>query len=41
MRKTGVDHSPQINIAGWAHVAFSVGSKALVNEKTERQRTDS
>ncbi|KAF6569828.1 VOC family protein [Paenibacillus sp. SEL3] len=36
MRKTGVDHSPQINITGWAHVAFSVGSKALVNEKTEQ-----
>jgi lactoylglutathione lyase len=36
MRKTGVDHSPQINITGWAHVAFSVGSKARVNEKTEQ-----
>lgn len=34
MRKVGVDREAQNDIIGWAHVAFSLGSKEKVNELT-------
>lgn len=38
MQKTGVDQLQAENMTGWAHVAFSVGSKEKVNQKTEQLR---
>lgn len=36
MRKTGVDQLQAENMIGWAHVAFSVGSKKQVDQKTKQ-----
>lgn len=38
MRKTGINQLQAENMTGWAHVAFSVGSKEPVNYKTEQLR---
>ncbi|WP_066051578.1 VOC family protein [Robertmurraya korlensis] len=36
MRKTGVDKEDGADRIGWAHVAFSLGSKEKVNELTAK-----
>lgn len=36
MRKTGVGQLQAENIIGWAHVAFSVGSKEQADQKTKQ-----
>ncbi len=33
-----VDHEKELNRTGYAHIAFSVGSKEKVNELTKRLR---
>lgn len=35
MRKTGIDNEPNLDIIGYAHMAFSVGSEERVNELTK------
>ncbi len=39
--KGGIDEAPLQNMTGWAHLAFSAGSKERVNELTETfKKTD-
>lgn len=40
MRKSGIDKEDWDNRIGWAHIAFSLGSKESVNQLTERLQTD-
>lgn len=40
MKKVGIDKESQPDQLGWAHVAFSVGSKEEVDILTERLRND-
>lgn len=35
MRKKGIENKPNLNITGYAHMAFSVGSEERVNELTK------
>ncbi|MGE7887114.1 VOC family protein [Bacillus cereus] len=35
MRKKGIENKPNLNITGYAHIAFSVGSEERVNELTK------
>lgn len=36
MRRKGIDKKKQADITGWAHIAFSLGSKEAVDEMTIR-----
>ncbi|AJK67463.1 MULTISPECIES: VOC family protein [Bacillus] len=40
MKKGGIDEVPSQNMTGWAHLAFSTGSKERVNELTETFKND-
>ncbi|AIU75108.1 MULTISPECIES: VOC family protein [Bacillus] len=40
MKKGGIDEAPSQNMTGWAHLAFSTGSKERVNELTETFKND-
>jgi lactoylglutathione lyase len=40
MRKIGIDTEAQNDSIGWAHVAFSLGSKEKVNELTMQLQND-
>ncbi|ULN60904.1 VOC family protein [Bacillus velezensis] len=40
MKKGGIDEDPSQNMTGWAHLAFSTGSKERVNELTETFKND-
>ncbi|MGG7620482.1 VOC family protein [Bacillus coreaensis] len=40
MRKVGVDREDTANRIGWAHVAFSLGSREKVNELTAKFQAD-
>lgn len=40
MRKVGVNKEDQADRIGWAHVAFSLGSREKVNELTEKLQED-
>ncbi|ATV02634.1 MULTISPECIES: VOC family protein [Bacillus] len=40
MKKGGIDEAPAQNMTGWAHLAFSTGSKERVNELTETFKND-
>ncbi|AUJ60874.1 VOC family protein [Bacillus velezensis] len=40
MKKGGIDEAPLQNMTGWAHLAFSAGSKERVNELTETFKND-
>ncbi|EJQ50603.1 Uncharacterized protein BWINRASL_02772 [Bacillus mycoides] len=35
MRKKGIENKPNLNIIGYAHMAFSVGSEERVNALTK------
>lgn len=40
MNKPGLESPLQSMVSGWAHIAFSAGSKNAVNELTEKLRSD-
>lgn len=40
MNRPGLKSSPDPLTAGWAHIAFSLGSKEAVDELTERLRSE-
>jgi lactoylglutathione lyase len=40
MRKIGIDRESHNESLGWAHVAFSLGSKETVNELTKQLQQD-
>lgn len=40
MNKPGLESSPQPTMAGWTHIAISVGSKNAVDELTGRLKKD-
>lgn len=40
MRKSGIDQEDQAGRLGWAHLAFSLGSRELVDQLTKRLQAD-
>ncbi len=40
MNKPGLENSRQPMTAGWAHIAFSIGSKEAVDDLTEKLKSD-
>ncbi len=40
MCKKGIENEPNLNIIGYAHMAFSVGNEERVNELTTRLKDD-